>query len=52
MCGFFSILFQDLCKDLHHKIDVIDEERYDIGVKVAKNDKEVREINEGGPFYS
>ncbi|KAG7329419.1 hypothetical protein KOW79_007593 [Hemibagrus wyckioides] len=35
---------QDLCKDLHHKIDVIDEERYDIGVKVAKNDKEREEM--------
>ncbi len=26
---------------MHHKIDVIDEERYDIDSKVAKNDKEV-----------
>lgn len=38
---FFSLLDQDLCRDLHHKIDVLDEERYDIGVKVFKNEKEV-----------
>ncbi|KAB5571502.1 hypothetical protein PHYPO_G00225660 [Pangasianodon hypophthalmus] len=35
---------QDLCRDLHHKIDVIDEERYDFGVKVSKNDKEIQEM--------
>ncbi|TSK28063.1 Troponin I, cardiac muscle [Bagarius yarrelli] len=35
---------QNLCKDLHHKIDVIDEERYDIGVKVSKNEKEIEEM--------
>ncbi|XP_030622462.1 troponin I, slow skeletal muscle-like [Chanos chanos] len=37
---------QDLCRDLHHKIDVVDEERYDIGVKVAKNDKEIQEMSQ------
>ncbi|KAJ8382844.1 hypothetical protein SKAU_G00036220 [Synaphobranchus kaupii] len=37
---------QDLCKDMHRKIDVIDDERYDIGAKVAKNEKEkILEIN-------
>ncbi|XP_053487675.1 troponin I, slow skeletal muscle-like [Ictalurus furcatus] len=35
---------QDLCRDLHHKIDVIDEERYDTGVKVSKNEKEIQEM--------
>ncbi|KAK2838517.1 hypothetical protein Q7C36_013331 [Tachysurus vachellii] len=35
---------QDLCRDLHHKIDVIDEERYDIDVKVSKNEKEIEEM--------
>ncbi|XP_071374115.1 troponin I, slow skeletal muscle-like [Centroberyx affinis] len=35
---------QDLCKDLHHKIDVVDEERYDIGVKVSKNEKEINDM--------
>ncbi|XP_042609207.1 troponin I, slow skeletal muscle-like [Cyprinus carpio] len=37
---------QQLCKELNHKIDVIDEERYDIGIKVAKNDKEIQEMNQ------
>uniref|UniRef100_A0A3B3BXD5 Troponin I4b, tandem duplicate 1 n=1 Tax=Oryzias melastigma TaxID=30732 RepID=A0A3B3BXD5_ORYME len=31
---------QDLCKDLHQKIDVVDETRYDMEVKVAKNENE------------
>lgn len=31
---------QNLCKDLHQKIDVVDEERYDIEAKVNKSDKE------------
>lgn len=32
---------QDLCADLHKKIDVVDEARYDIQSKVARNEKEV-----------
>lgn len=32
---------QELCKELHHKIDVVDEARYDLEVKVTKNDLEV-----------
>ncbi|KAM8751201.1 uncharacterized protein AB9X84_012854 [Acanthopagrus schlegelii] len=35
----------DLCKDLHHKIDVVDEERYDTGLKVSKNDQEIENMN-------
>lgn len=38
---WFSFCPQALCRELHHKIDVVDEERYDIEVKVAKNNKEV-----------
>ncbi|XP_060784146.1 troponin I, slow skeletal muscle-like [Neoarius graeffei] len=37
---------QDLCRELHQKIDVIDEERYDIAVKVSKNDKEIQEMTQ------
>ncbi|XP_017545754.1 troponin I, slow skeletal muscle-like isoform X1 [Pygocentrus nattereri] len=33
---------QELCKDLHHKIDIVDEARYDLEVKVAKNEKEIQ----------
>jgi len=32
---------QNLCKELAQKIDVVDEERYDINSKVSKNDLEV-----------
>ncbi|XP_066580518.1 troponin I, fast skeletal muscle-like [Amia ocellicauda] len=32
---------QDLCKQMHQKIDRADEDRYDIEVKVVKNDKEI-----------
>lgn len=31
---------QELCKDLHWEIDTVDDERYDIEVKLAKNEKE------------
>ncbi|XP_015246477.1 troponin I, cardiac muscle-like [Cyprinodon tularosa] len=36
---------QALCKDLHRKIDVADEERYDIDLKVSKNIKEIEDLN-------
>ncbi|KAJ8417086.1 hypothetical protein AAFF_G00283130 [Aldrovandia affinis] len=35
---------QDLCKQLCGKIDVIDEERYDLANKVGKCDKEIEEL--------
>ncbi|XP_051546184.1 troponin I, fast skeletal muscle-like [Myxocyprinus asiaticus] len=31
---------QELCRELHHKIDVIDEERYDLEIKMNKCAKE------------
>ncbi len=33
--------FQELCKELHRKIDVVDEARYDLEMKVTKNETEV-----------
>ncbi|KAL4612736.1 troponin I, slow skeletal muscle-like [Arapaima gigas] len=36
---------QNLCKELHQKIDVADETRYDIECKVAKNEKEIEYLN-------
>lgn len=33
--------FKALCKELHAKIDVVDEERYDIQAKVSHNTREV-----------
>ncbi|XP_039988921.1 troponin I, slow skeletal muscle-like [Xiphias gladius] len=35
---------QALCKELHHKIDVVDEERYDVQAKVDKNNKEIENL--------
>ncbi|XP_073724955.1 troponin I, fast skeletal muscle [Misgurnus anguillicaudatus] len=35
---------QDLCKKLHQDIDRIDEERYDLEVKVNKADKEIEDL--------
>ncbi|XP_022048480.2 troponin I, slow skeletal muscle-like [Acanthochromis polyacanthus] len=37
---------QDLCKELHRKIDVVDEARYDMEIKVAKNDMEIQSLNQ------
>ncbi|XP_020311541.1 troponin I, slow skeletal muscle-like [Oncorhynchus kisutch] len=35
---------QTLCKELHQKIDVVDEERYDIAMKVSKSDAEIENL--------
>ncbi|KAL2103056.1 hypothetical protein ACEWY4_002224 [Coilia grayii] len=37
---------QDLCKDLHRKIDIVDEARYDLALKVARNDAEIVSLTE------
>ncbi|KAM8752100.1 troponin I, slow skeletal muscle-like [Acanthopagrus schlegelii] len=37
---------QELCKDLHRKIDVVDEARYDMEMKVDKNEKEIQSLNQ------
>ncbi|KAJ0069301.1 hypothetical protein NL108_003232, partial [Boleophthalmus pectinirostris] len=39
--GFSLQELQNLCKELHQKIDVADEERYDIAAKVSINDQKV-----------
>ncbi|XP_061917352.1 troponin I, slow skeletal muscle-like [Entelurus aequoreus] len=46
MSGMSAQDLQNLCKELHNKIDVVDEERYDIGLKVAKSDIEVRDLSQ------
>ncbi|XP_061773000.1 troponin I, slow skeletal muscle-like [Nerophis ophidion] len=46
MSGMSAQDLQNLCKELHKKIDVVDEERYDIGLKVAKSDTEVRDLSQ------
>ncbi|XP_034443880.1 troponin I, fast skeletal muscle-like [Hippoglossus hippoglossus] len=35
---------QELCREIHHKIDVIDEDRYNLEVKVNKSDKEIDDL--------
>ncbi|KAF7224091.1 transcript variant X1 [Nothobranchius furzeri] len=44
LSGLSQQELQDLCKDLHRRIDVVDEERYDAGLKVSKNDKEIEDL--------
>uniref|UniRef100_A0AAY4EXB2 Troponin I type 1b (skeletal, slow) n=1 Tax=Denticeps clupeoides TaxID=299321 RepID=A0AAY4EXB2_9TELE len=36
---------QELCQELHAKIDVVDEERYDIESKVMHNTREIKDLN-------
>ncbi|KAJ8259621.1 hypothetical protein GJAV_G00171540 [Gymnothorax javanicus] len=36
---------QELCQELHAKIDVVDEERYDIEAKVQHNTREIQDLN-------
>ncbi|KAL0968128.1 hypothetical protein UPYG_G00262750 [Umbra pygmaea] len=35
---------QELCKTIHHQIDKVDEERYDLTIKVGKFDKEIEDL--------
>lgn len=37
---------QDLCRDLHKKIDIADEARYDMETKVARNEKEIQALTQ------
>lgn len=37
-----TLLPQDLCRELHAKVEVVDEERYDIEAKCLHNTREVR----------
>ncbi|KAM4615632.1 troponin I4a [Polymixia lowei] len=37
---------QELCKELQQKIDTVDDERYDIDVKVTKNEKEIQSLTQ------
>ncbi|KAK1790496.1 hypothetical protein P4O66_014378 [Electrophorus voltai] len=37
---------QEICKDLHHKIDIVDESRYDLELKVARNETEIQSLQQ------
>uniref|UniRef100_A0AAY5KRM9 Troponin I4b, tandem duplicate 2 n=1 Tax=Esox lucius TaxID=8010 RepID=A0AAY5KRM9_ESOLU len=40
-----SFLFTESCKELHQKMDVVDEERYDIAMKVSKSNTEIENLS-------
>ncbi|XP_076877667.1 troponin I, fast skeletal muscle [Brachyhypopomus gauderio] len=44
LSGLSAQQLQELCKDLHRKIDTVDEARYDLEVKVDKNKKEIQTL--------
>ncbi|XP_066541700.1 troponin I, skeletal, slow c [Hoplias malabaricus] len=44
LSGLMIDELQKMCKQLHAKIDVADEERYDFEAKVNKNNKEIHEL--------
>uniref|UniRef100_A0A3Q3VM64 Uncharacterized protein n=1 Tax=Mola mola TaxID=94237 RepID=A0A3Q3VM64_MOLML len=44
LSGLSSADLQNLCKQLHSKIDVVDEERYDCESKVNKHNKDIHEL--------
>ncbi|CAK6950860.1 troponin I%2C slow skeletal muscle-like [Scomber scombrus] len=46
MSGLSTQELQDLCKELHRKIDVVDDVRYDMDGKVSKNEKEIQTLNQ------
>ncbi|KAM4618595.1 troponin I, skeletal, slow c [Polymixia lowei] len=44
MSGLAMVDLQKMCKQLHAKIDVVDEERYDCEAKVIKNYRDIHEL--------
>ncbi|XP_031423637.1 troponin I type 1b (skeletal, slow) [Clupea harengus] len=43
--GLSFAQLQELCQELHAKIAVVDEERYDIEAKVMHNTREIKDLN-------
>ncbi|XP_056137459.1 troponin I, slow skeletal muscle-like [Lampris incognitus] len=46
MSGLSLQDLQNICKELHQKIDCVDEERYDIALKVSKNEREIQDLSQ------
>ncbi|KAM9470272.1 troponin I, slow skeletal muscle [Clarias gariepinus] len=44
--GLSSQDLQELCKELHRKIDTVDDARYDLEVKASKNEKEIQSLTQ------
>ncbi|XP_042578674.1 troponin I4a isoform X5 [Cyprinus carpio] len=40
------LLLKELCRDLHHKIDIVDEARYDLNIKVTRNEAEILSLTQ------
>lgn len=40
-CSPVALVPQDLCRELHEKVEIVDEERYDIEAKCNHNTREV-----------
>lgn len=48
----FCVVVQELCREIHRKIDKTDEERYDLEMKVNKTNKEVNDTEQINLLYS
>ncbi|XP_067236550.1 troponin I, slow skeletal muscle [Chanodichthys erythropterus] len=46
LSGLSAQELQELCKELSRKIDVVDDARYDLEMKVAKNEKEIQSLTQ------
>uniref|UniRef100_A0A8D1CT71 Troponin I, cardiac muscle n=1 Tax=Sus scrofa TaxID=9823 RepID=A0A8D1CT71_PIG len=46
LAGLSFAELQDLCRQLHARVDKVDEERYDVEVKVTKNITEIADLNQ------
>ncbi|XP_028810294.1 troponin I4a [Denticeps clupeoides] len=46
LSGLSAHELQELCKDLHQKIDIVDEARYDLAIKVSRNDVEIQSLTQ------
>ncbi|XP_078053999.1 troponin I, slow skeletal muscle-like [Mustelus asterias] len=45
IAGLSFTQLQELCQELHEKVNVVDEERYDIEAKVIHNTREIQDLN-------
>uniref|UniRef100_A0A8D2C185 Troponin I, cardiac muscle n=1 Tax=Sus scrofa TaxID=9823 RepID=A0A8D2C185_PIG len=46
LAGLSFAELQDLCRQLHARVDKVDEERYDVEAKVTKNITEIADLNQ------
>ncbi|XP_061108456.1 troponin I, slow skeletal muscle-like [Conger conger] len=46
LSGLTTQQLQEVCKDLHRKIDVTDEARYDLEMKANKNETEIQHLSQ------